>query len=91
MDEKLIEVLSELSKKIESLGAHVPVDKAIWSPATCAQYLGVSERHFAERLALKPGFPEPFNISAGERNLVARYRAKDIIAWVERQRVRRVA
>ncbi|PRP71021.1 hypothetical protein BUE93_08680 [Chromobacterium amazonense] len=91
MEEKLLEAISELTKKIDAMGAQVPVDKAIWSPATCAQYLGVSERHFAERLALKPGFPDPFNISAGDRNMIARYRAKDIISWVERQRVRRYA
>ncbi|OVE47202.1 hypothetical protein [Chromobacterium violaceum] len=91
MDEKLIEVLADLAKTLGGMGAQVPIDKALWSPATCAQYLGVSERHFSERLSLQPGFPEAFNVAAGEKRMDLRWKAKDIMSWVERKRVRRAA
>ncbi|WP_374425059.1 hypothetical protein [Chromobacterium sp.] len=91
MDEQLIAVLTELTKKLDGLGASVPVDKALWAPAACAQYLGVSERHFSERLSLRPGFPEAFNVSSGGQRMDLRWKAKDIMSWVERQRVRRAA
>ncbi|MBM2884044.1 hypothetical protein JFK97_06540 [Chromobacterium phragmitis] len=91
MEEKLIEALAELAKKLDGIGMQVPIDKALWSPATCAKYLGVSERHFSERLSLLPGFPEPFNVAAGEKRMDLRWKAKDIMSWVERKRVRRAA
>ncbi|UTH73744.1 hypothetical protein [Chromobacterium sp. IIBBL 290-4] len=91
MDAKLIEVLAELARKLDGMGAQVPVDKVLWSPAMCAKYLGVSERHFSERLSLQRGFPEAFNVAAGEKRMDLRWKAKDIMSWVERKRVRRAA
>lgn len=55
-----------------------------WTPAQCAQYLGVSQQHFVDRISKLTSFPRPaIDFSPRSRQ----WRAGEVMAWAaKRQR-----
>jgi predicted DNA-binding transcriptional regulator AlpA len=42
--------------------------EALWNADMCSEYLGgITRRHFLERVASRPGFPAPFELSRRAR------------------------
>ena len=56
--------LDVLAEKIARSMARLPKAKDIlWSAKDCAQYLGISERHFVDRCSKRLGHPKPVVLS----------------------------
>lgn len=64
-----------------------PADKMIWGAKACAEYLGLSDRHFGDRVSKSYGFPEPIELPMdnGKRGH-ARWYAIDIQAWAAKHK-----
>lgn len=78
--DRLVDRLNETLRR-----GYVPLDKQLWTPADIGAYLGVSRRTVAERYAARPDFPRAIRLpSEGQRGLL-RWRAKDVMTWVERR------
>lgn len=61
-----------------------PVDKVIWTSKQCAEYLGVSERHYVDRLSKSFDFPAPIKLPSDSGRGHARWYAVDIQEWVKK-------
>lgn len=74
----------EIAKKLRVLP---PPEKVIWTPAQCAEYLGVSAQHFVNRVSKTFGFPTAIKLpsESGGRGH-ARYYAVDVQTWVSQQK-----
>ncbi|QEY15505.1 hypothetical protein D0C16_05665 [Cellvibrio sp. KY-GH-1] len=59
-----------------------PADKIIWTAKQCAEYLGVSERHYVDRLSKSHNFPAPIKLPSDSGRGHARWYAIDIQEWV---------
>ena len=59
----------------------VPQDKQLWSIKQCAAHIGVSVSSFYQRFAPDPSFPDPIKLLDSH----PRYRASEIIEWVDKQ------
>jgi predicted DNA-binding transcriptional regulator AlpA len=80
---------SELAKAIAlELRALPSQDKIIWTAKQCAEYLGVSERHFVDRLSKSFGFPTPIKLPSdtGARGH-SRWYEVELTAWVRKQKI----
>lgn len=64
-----------------------PPEKIIWDAKRCAEYLGVTEKHFVDKLSKCYGFPTAIQLpsSTGTRGQ-KRWHAKDITEWVTNQK-----
>lgn len=63
-------------------------DEKLWAADKVCAYLGgISRRHFLERVACKPDFPKPFELS---RKSKLWYPA-EVREWVRRNRVSQAA
>jgi len=60
-----------------------PADKVIWTPDQCAEYLGISRRHFVDKVSKSWKFPAAIKLptDTGTRGQ-DRWYAVDIQAWV---------
>ena len=61
----------------------IPLAVDLWSNAEIAAYLKVDQRQVSERYSCLPGFPRAIRIGGKGH---PRYKAADVIAWVEGQR-----
>lgn len=79
--------IEEFARAIaEHIRPVVPIDRALWSAADAAQYLGVTPRTVSERYAALPDFPKAIRLpSTGSRGL-ARWKAGEVIRWAEGRR-----
>lgn len=81
--EKLAETIAQKLRLLP------PADRVIWSGKDCAKYLGVSERHFGDRVSKSHGFPEPIRLPDEHGNRGhARWHAVDIQEWAAKQKRR---
>jgi predicted DNA-binding transcriptional regulator AlpA len=58
----------------------------LWTPADVAAYLGVSKRTVAERYAARPDFPSAIRLPSDSGHGLMRWKAGDVMRWVERQK-----
>jgi predicted DNA-binding transcriptional regulator AlpA len=64
-----------------------PPDKIIWTGKQCADYLGISEKHFVDRLSKSFNFPEPIKLpSETGRRGHSRWYATEIMNWVSQHK-----
>lgn len=80
--------VSGIIKKLDELLRHVgkpqlPLDKTFWDSSDCSDYLKVHPVHFTNRIASRPDFPQVHEIPA------KRWRASEVIEWLEKQRRRK--
>jgi len=75
----------EAAELIEAIRAmpHIPLSIDMWSKHEIAAILKKSPRTVAERYACKPDFPRPYKLSTGD----LRWKASEIMEWIEKQRV----
>ncbi|KAF1006733.1 MAG: hypothetical protein GAK28_02409 [Luteibacter sp.] len=63
-------------------------DDSMWNADAVAAFLGgVSRRHFLERIACKPGFPTPYQLS----RKVKLWYPSEVKDWVKRNRINQAA
>lgn len=75
-------ILTKLDELIAvSRAAAIPFEHRWLDAAAVAAMLGVSVGHFRDRIAPKPGFPEPARYTGG----AARWKASEVDAWAARQ------
>jgi predicted DNA-binding transcriptional regulator AlpA len=61
--------------------------KIIWTAKQCADYIGVSERHFVDRLSKAFDFPAPIKLPTDRgRRGHARWYAVEVQDWVSKQK-----
>ena len=61
----------------------IPLAVDLWSNAEIAAYLKVDQRQVSERYSCLPGFPRAIRIGGKGH---PRYRAAEVIEWVEGQK-----
>lgn len=68
---------------VQRLRALPPADKIIWSADNCADYLGVSRRHYVDKVSKTWGFPAAIKLptETGSRGH-DRWYAVDVQQWV---------
>lgn len=77
---RLEQLIAVLSKPIRQ----IPADKVLWDAEDIGNYLKVSARHVAERIACRPEFPKAIYLpTAGGVHANRRWRAAEIIKWTE--------
>ncbi|NII54348.1 putative DNA-binding transcriptional regulator AlpA [Lutibacter sp. SG786] len=63
-------------------------DEGMWNADDVRNYMGgISRRHFLERIACKPDFPAPFELS----RKVRLWWPNEIRDWMKRNRAKRAA
>ncbi len=67
----------------------VPADRVLWDSAQAGAYLGISSRHFAERIACKPDFPRAIRLAEIKGGL--RWKAEEVMEWAESRQEKRAA
>lgn len=83
-----------LIDKLEALIAalsrpKIPADRVLWDSTQVGAYLGITGRHFAERIACKPDFPKAIRLAEIKGGL--RWKAEEVMDWAESRRERRAA
>lgn len=91
MSEELTESIKSLVQALSKPRLAVPIDKQIWDADSCAEYLVVSRRHFTEHIACKPDFPSCINISTGSEKKNPRWKASEVMRWVDSKQERKRA
>ena len=73
-------IMRRMSSTVAS--SPIPVSSQLWSAQQCADYLSCGARHFQERIAKMPGFPQPIRapLSTGGRSR-PKYRANEVIEY----------
>lgn len=62
----------------------IPLSIAQWNSKMCADYLGVSMRHFNAFIKTQPDFPRARTLpSAGKGDGHQRWKAEEVIEWFE--------
>jgi predicted DNA-binding transcriptional regulator AlpA len=62
----------------------IPLSVAQWDSKACAEYLGVSLRHFNTFIKTQPDFPKARSLpSSGKGDGHPRWKAQDVIEWFE--------
>ena len=79
-DNPVIEALERIEAAVRASG--VPPSYRWIDAAGVAAMLGMSARHFAERIAYLPDFPTPARIRGGDR----KWRMDEVQRYMERQR-----
>lgn len=67
----------------------IPAERVLWDSEQAAAYLGVTARHFAERIACKPSFPLTIRLAEIKGGL--RWKAEEVMNWAESRREKRAA
>lgn len=67
----------------------IPAERILWDAEQAAAYLGVTARHFAERIACKPDFPKAIRLAEIKGGL--RWKAEEVMDWAESRREKRAA
>ncbi len=78
--------IDNLAEIINNLSPTVPLNRAIWSAADVGDYLRVAGKTVRDHYACQPDFPESFRLPSRGRNGQLRWKAAEIIAWVEGRR-----
>lgn len=69
------------------LQPQVPNDQVLWDGEQCASYLGVSAKHFIDRMSKSYGFPKPIKLpSETGRRAHNRWYAVELMKWVNQHR-----
>lgn len=78
--------IDQLAAAIAShMSRRIPLAVDLWSHAEIAAYLKVEPRQVGDRYVLLPGFPRAIRLpSQGRGRGHPRYKAAEIIAWVEK-------
>jgi predicted DNA-binding transcriptional regulator AlpA len=68
---------------VQKLRVLPPADKIIWTADQCADYLGMSRRHYVDRVSKTWGFPAAIKLPTdnGSRSY-DRWYAADVQQWV---------
>jgi prophage regulatory protein len=67
----------------------IPLAVDLWGYAEIAAYLKMAHRHVSDRVATLPGFPAAIRIpTRGAGRGQPRYKASEVIAWVESHKER---
>lgn len=69
----------EIAKKLRALPAP---ERIIWTAKQCAEYLGISERHYVDRLSKTYGFPTPIKLPSESGRGHSRWYANEVQVWV---------
>ncbi|WP_244133422.1 hypothetical protein [Burkholderia gladioli] len=78
------QIVSELERRLK---ATVPLENALWSTKEIGEYLQRPAQSVRERVVVLPGFPAPFRLPSGEHGRsFPRWKAMEVIAWVESHR-----
>ena len=72
----------------DTLQKSIPFEQRLLDSDDIGRYMGISGRHVRDRLSKRKGFPAPVTIpssvdSPGCARRLLRWRASDIIKWVE--------
>lgn len=69
------------------MAALAPPDKVIWTAEQCAEYLGISRRHYVDKVSKSWGFPAAIKLptDTGSRGH-DRWYAIDVQDWVSKQK-----
>jgi hypothetical protein len=86
---KLIEQIGKLIEKMDRPA--IPAEIALWDATCCAAYFLVTPAHFRDRMACKPGFPGTIPLPTDGGRGSPRWKACEVIAWAESQRVTKKA
>jgi predicted DNA-binding transcriptional regulator AlpA len=78
-DDLLSEILAELRRSRQVVG----LDAALWDAADVAAYLRVTREYVLQRLAPRADWPKAIRLSDGPK--LARWRAREVIAWAQRR------
>lgn len=84
-------ILDELAESIARHTARrIPLAVDLWGYSEIADYLKMTQRHVADRVATLPGFPASIRIpTRGAGRGQPRYKASEVIAWAESHRSKR--
>lgn len=79
--EKLAEAIAR------KLSMKTPPDKVIWTADQCAEYMGMSRRHFVDKVSKTWGFPAAIKLptETGSRGH-DRWHAIDVQSWVSQHK-----
>ncbi len=75
--------IDNLAEIIKNLSPTVPLNRAIWSPEDVGDYLRVAPKTVTGHYACRPDFPEAMRLPSKGKNGRLRWKAAEIIAWVE--------
>lgn len=85
--------LSRIEARLDDLKNHltiqaVPIQKQLWSKKEAANYLGIAQHTFANKVMKLPAFPKAVSVNGGGLNSAGhRWRASDVINWAMAQKV----
>ncbi|WP_334032744.1 hypothetical protein [Burkholderia gladioli] len=78
------QIVSELERRLK---VTVPLENALWSTKEIGEYLLRPTQSVRERVVVLPGFPAPIRLPSGEHGRsFPRWKAVEVIAWVESHR-----
>jgi len=86
--------VQQIVKAIEAMRASIPINIDLWSTKEIAAYLKRNERTVRTGVVTLPGFPQAIRLPAatGTRgNGHPLWKAREVIAWVERHQEQRAA
>jgi hypothetical protein len=66
-------------------------EHTLWDKTDIADYLRMSASHVSQRLLCQPGFPQAIRVPYQDRYTQPRWKAVEVIAWVEKFQEDRVA
>ncbi|WP_244103614.1 hypothetical protein [Burkholderia gladioli] len=77
-------IVTELERRLK---VTVPLENALWSTKEIGEYLLRPAQSVRERIVVLPGFPVPVRLPSGEHGRsFPRWKATEVIAWVESHR-----
>jgi len=77
--------MTDIATLIELVQPSIPITVDIWSSKECAAYLKVTPKYFMDNIASHPDFPEPKRIVKVNGEMRPRWKAMDVIKYVERK------
>lgn len=84
--EKLLQAIDKLATR-----PLIPISVDLWGPSEIASYLKIGRRTASEKVTKKPGFPQAIYIPSQKGRGHPRWKAKEVIAWVEKFQDKRIA
>jgi predicted DNA-binding transcriptional regulator AlpA len=69
----------------------IPIEHDLWGAVEIADYLKMSESHIRQRILPLPGFPQAIRLAYNGRSSHPRWKAIEVIQWVESHQEARVA
>ncbi len=82
----LAEIIKLISPNPAGKESTAPFNRVIWSASDVGHYLRVAGKTVREHYASRPDFPAPFRLPSKGRNGQLRWKAAEIISWVESRR-----